>query len=129
MEAVASERRDGVSSDPLNWVRAAEAMKGCHLDEVIGYVKTYYEAEEVVIEGKDLTVAHVAVIARRPEVYVKLNADVARSRVDECSNWIVQSIKEGRDILGVTTGFGAASHRRTNQALQLQLELIRSDMQ
>ncbi|KAG0589878.1 hypothetical protein KC19_1G055600 [Ceratodon purpureus] len=125
MEAVASERRDGVSSDPLNWVRVAEAMKGCHLDEVIGYVKTYYEAEEVVIEGKDLTVAHVAVIARRPEVYVKLNADVARSRVDECSNWIVQSIKEGRDILGVTTGFGAASHRRTNQALQLQLELIR----
>jgi phenylalanine ammonia-lyase len=125
MEAVAEKSGDGVRSDPLNWACAAEAMKGCHLDEVKGYVKTYYEAEEVVIEGKDLTVAHVAVIARRPEVVFKLNAGVAKSRVDECSDWIVQSIKDGRDINGVTTGFGAASHRRTNQALQLQLELIR----
>ena len=129
MEAVASKLRgDGVSSDPLNWECAAEAMQGCHLDEVRGYVKTYYEAEEVVIKGKDLTVAHVAVIARRPEVAFKLNAGAAKRRVDECSDWIVQSIKDGRDINGVTTGFGAASHRRTNQALQLQLELIRSDI-
>lgn len=120
------ESKGGGSSDPLNWARAAEAMKGCHLEEVRGYVKTYSDCEEVVIKGKDLTVAHVAALARRPDVLVKLDAEAAKQRVDECSEWLVQGVTEGREIQGVTTGFGAAGHRRTNQAFELQKELIRS---
>lgn len=111
--------------DPLNWVRTAKAMEGSHLDEVKSFVQTFFECEEVSLEGTRLTVAHVAAVARRPEVHVVLNAAVAKRRVDESSNWILESVRNGSQIPGVTTGFGAAGHRRTNQAVELQQELIR----
>lgn len=111
--------------DSLNWACAAEAMKCCHLDEVKSYMKTYYKSAQIVVEGKDLTVAHVAAIARRPEVLFKMNSKVAKSKVDECCDWLDRKIEEGRSIPGVTTGFGAASAQRTNQTRELQEELIR----
>lgn len=129
MESDASKCRDHTmpgDGDSLNWACAAEAMKCCHLDEVKSYMKTYYKSAQIVVEGKDLTVAHVAAIARRPEVLFKMNSKVAKSKVDECCDWLDRKIEEGRSIPGVTTGFGAASAQRTNQTRELQEELIRS---
>lgn len=114
------------SNDPLNWGRAAKALGGSHLEEVKGFIKTFSEATKVRLEGQSLTVAHVAAIARRPEVLVELDAAVAKARVDESSNWVLNKIMKGSDIYGVTTGFGATSQRRTQQGVELQRELIRS---
>jgi phenylalanine ammonia-lyase len=112
--------------DPLNWGKTAAAMQGSHLEEVKQMVQTYYNCSKVVLEGADLTVAHVAAVARRPEaVQVVLNAEVAKSRVDDSSNWVLHHAMKGTDTYGVTTGFGATSHRRTNQGAELQKELIR----
>jgi phenylalanine ammonia-lyase len=111
--------------DPFNWGKAAAAMKSSHLDEVKEMVKTFYESKEVAIEGVNLTIAQVAAVARRPEVRVVLDAENAKSRVDESSNWVLTKIMNGGDIYGVTTGFGATSHRRTQKGLELQKELIR----
>lgn len=115
-----------VKDDPLNWGRAAKALEGSHLEEVKSFIRTFFEAKEVRLEGQSLTVAHVAAIARRPEVLVELDAAVAKKRVDESSNWVLAKIMKGSDIYGVTTGFGATSHRRTQQGIELQRELIRS---
>lgn len=112
-------------ADPLNWAKTAKAMEGSHLDEVKGFVKTFTESKFVSLEGVSLTVAHVAAVARRPEVQVVLDAATAKQRVDESSNWVLQKIMRGSDIYGVTTGFGATSHRRTQQGVELQKELIR----
>jgi phenylalanine ammonia-lyase len=100
-------------------------MRGSHLDEVKEMVKTFYQVDEVAIEGVNLTVAQVAAVARRPEVRVVLDSANAKSRVDESSNWVLTKIMNGGDIYGVTTGFGATSHRRTQQGVELQRELIR----
>lgn len=113
------------SMDPLNWGRAAKAMAGNHLEEVKNMVHSYLESKQVSIEGKSLTIADVAAIARRPKVRVKLDAEAAKGRVEESSNWVVHQMCKGTDTYGVTTGFGATSHRRTNQGAQLQTELIR----
>jgi phenylalanine ammonia-lyase len=113
------------SADPLNWGKVAAAMQGSHLEEVKEMVRTFYEVDEVAIEGVNLTVAQVAAVARRPEVRVVLDAENAKSRVDASSNWVLTKIMNGGDIYGVTTGFGATSHRRTQQGVELQRELIR----
>lgn len=112
-------------ADPLNWGKAAAALAGSHVDEVKEMVRVYYESEEVVIEGVTLTVAQVAAVARRSEVVVSLDAASAKGRVDESSNWVLTKIMNGGDIYGVTTGFGATSHRRTQAGVELQRELIR----
>ena len=117
------------SADPLNWGKAAAALSGSHVDEVKEMVRMYYESKEVVIEGVTLTVAQVAAIARRPEVVVSLDAASAKGRVDESSNWVLNKIMAGGDIYGVTTGFGATSHRRTQAGVELQKELIRYSIQ
>jgi phenylalanine ammonia-lyase len=114
-----------VDSDPLNWGKEAAAMQGSHWEEVKKMVKIFSESNEVALEGVSLTVAHVTAVARRPEVRVVLDAAVAKSRVDESSNWVLQRMIKGTDIYGVTTGFGATSHRRTQQGVELQKELIR----
>jgi phenylalanine ammonia-lyase len=111
--------------DPLNWAKAAKAMERSHLDEVKSLVKTFTESKFVSLEGVSLTVAHVAAVARQPGLQVKLDAATAKDRVDESSNWVQQKIMRGSDIYGVTTGFGATSHRRTQQGVELQRELIR----
>jgi phenylalanine ammonia-lyase len=112
--------------DPLNWGKvAAGFMQGSHLDEVKEMVTTFYQVDEVVIHGVDLTVAQVAAVARRPEVRVVLDAANAKARVDESSNWVLANIKKGVYIYGVTGGFGASSHRRTPKGVELQRELIR----
>lgn len=90
--------------DPLNWGKVAAGLSGSHLGEVKKMVETFYKCSEVVLEGASLTVACVAAIARRPEVKVVLNADVAKRRVDESSNWVLANAMKGTDTYGVTTG-------------------------
>nr|QPI70499.1 phenylalanine ammonia-lyase [Anthoceros agrestis] len=120
------ERAGGeIVHDPLNWVRTSETLEGSHLDEVKQMVEVFFGSDEVAIEGVNLTVAQVTAIARRADVKVRLDAEAAKQRVDDSSNWVLSNMAKGTDTYGVTTGFGATSHRRTMQGAELQKELIR----
>ncbi|TVU46579.1 hypothetical protein EJB05_06121, partial [Eragrostis curvula] len=111
-------------ADPLNWGKAAEDMTGSHLDEVKRMVAEYREPL-VKIEGASLSIAKVAAVANGAgEARVELD-ESARERVKASSDWVMNSMANGTDSYGVTTGFGATSHRRTKEGGALQRELIR----
>lgn len=110
--------------DPLNWAAAAESMKGSHFEEVKRMVEEF-RSPVVKLQGSGLTIAQVAAVARKlGSVRVELET-CAKGRVDQSSNWVMDSMANGTDSYGVTTGFGATSHRRTRQGEALQKELIR----
>lgn len=112
-------------STPLHWKKAAEALQCNHFDEVSRMVSQFSGVQNVDIQGTTLTVAQVTAVARRGEVKVNLDEAVARDRVARSANWVADNISRGTDTYGVTTGFGATSHRRTNKTTDLQTELIR----
>ncbi|XP_010106883.2 phenylalanine ammonia-lyase [Morus notabilis] len=108
--------------DPLNWSFMAEALKGSHFEEVKRMVRDYRKPV-VQLGGQMLTIAQVAAVSCGGAT-VEL-AESARAAVKASSDWVMESLERGIDTYGITTGFGATSHMRTNQGAALQKELIR----
>nr|ASV49151.1 L-phenylalanine ammonia-lyase 2 [Pyrus x bretschneideri] len=108
--------------DPLNWFSIGEAVQGSHLDEVKRMVEEYRNPT-VNVGGRGLTVGQVASVSVR-HVVVEL-CKSARAAVEASSVWVMDGVNSGKDLYGITTGFGANSDRRTNQGANLQKELIR----
>lgn len=108
--------------DPLNWSFMAEALKGSHFEEVKRMVRDYRKPV-VQLGGQMLTIAQVAAVSYGGAT-VEL-AESARAAVKASSDWVMESLERGIDTYGITTGFGATSHKRTNQGAALQKELIR----
>lgn len=78
----------------------------------------------IMLQGRSLTIAEVTILAREPSQKVALDLE-ARSRVERSATWIMGQVENGADVYGVTTGFGASSHLRTQKTAELQIELIR----
>lgn len=119
-----------LENDPLNWSHAADSLKGSHFEEVKRMVAEYRKPLISLGGGETLTISQVAAVAvanANHNLQAKVDlSESARAGVDASCDWTTQNINKGTPIYGVTTGFGAASHRQTQQGLALQKEMVRS---
>ncbi|KAF7801471.1 phenylalanine ammonia-lyase 1 [Senna tora] len=116
-----------MKSDPLKWGLASESLMGSHLEEVKRMVAEYRK-QVVRLGGDTLTVAQVAAVAARDQGVTKAAVELSESAeagVKASSDWVMDSMSNGTDTYGITTGFGASSHKRTKHGAALQKELIR----
>ncbi|KAL1345474.1 hypothetical protein HN51_019204 [Arachis hypogaea] len=111
-------------ADALKWKEAAEGLQGSHFEDVRRMVEDYRK-RVVRVGGERLRIGEVAGVAVGRGRGVVEVEEGAREGVEASSEWVMESMRRGIDCYGVTTGFGATSHRRTTQAVALQTELIR----
>jgi len=80
----------------------------------------------VILDGDSLTLEAVVNVARF-DAKVELSRK-ARERIEKSHSALEESIRKGKTIYGVTTGFGALSNTRitTDQTSRLQTNLLRS---
>ncbi|RDL36930.1 uncharacterized protein BP5553_04363 [Venustampulla echinocandica] len=80
-------------------------------------------AEASVIDGRRLTLASIVATARYGAT-AYIDSDT-QARLAESTNALASSLKEGRIIYGVNTGFGGSADTRTQKVEELQRILIR----
>ncbi|KAH7528688.1 hypothetical protein FEM48_Zijuj05G0098600 [Ziziphus jujuba var. spinosa] len=93
----------GHVKDALNWFSMAESIKGSHLEEVKGMVGEYRKPV-VRVGGETLTIGQVAAVARSAGVVVEMCGS-AKGAMEASREWILESMKKGTDMYGITTGF------------------------
>lgn len=117
---------NGGECDALKWDVAAESLKGSHVDEVRRMVVEYRKPVVVLGGAQRLTISAVAAVAASEGRGAKVELlEVARAAAEASSEWVMNSIINGTDTYGITTGFGSCSRTRTQHAAALQEELIR----
>lgn len=78
----------------------------------------------ILLNGTSLDIAAVTAVSRLPTAV--LLDQKTRPRVDRSAAFVMDQVRQGADIYGVTTGFGATSHVRiTDRTAELQNELVR----
>lgn len=99
--------------------------RATHRNVTLAFAAARREAGTVTVSGTGLHIPALVAVAR-DDAPVALSGDPSvRAPVDASVEWLAQALTRGRDIYGVTAGFGASADVRTQHTGALQHELIR----